>query len=256
MQNFSKCTQRLSIIFYLTVISSSMFGQTTKRPFTVSSEFLITRDFSVQSPDLQPSFRVLSSGVEPALGIMFEFPVKKNLWFGTGYRWKHHWITWTSAIFKSNLWVEEAHSLPLKLTWKKKFDNIPILNRFILDCSGGFLLNKMVHPSVRGSNNVVIDTNDNIIYTIMDSYKHEDVNQVKASISLDGMAKIDYRLYKNLHLCLGYGYTQGFWSLAKGSYRVTGPAGFMDSGTIRNKGSYQYVVLGLRVAFRQNSTRY
>ena len=246
MQN--RNNMRLPILILATVLSSTLFGQTTKHPFSVSAEFLITRDFSVQSPDVGQSFHLRSSGIEPALGIMFEFPVKNNLWFGAGYRWKEHWITWASGLYKSNLRVETAHSLPLKISWRKDLGKSRLLNRFSLDFNGGILISKMAHSLIMDDYKVLEDGNGNIIYTFSETYKNKDVNQVKASISLDGMAKVDYRLYRNLHLYFGYGYTQGFWSLAKGSYNYAGLGGF-DSGTMTNKGSYQYIVLGLRRAF-------
>ncbi len=244
-----KSNNKLSILILATTLTSSLFGQTIKRPFSVAAEFLITRDISVQSPDGGQSFQLRSSGIEPALGIMFEFPIKNNLWFGAGYRWKEHWITWASGLNKSNLRVETAHSLPLKISWRKDFGESRLFNRFSLDFNGGILINKMVHSLIMDDYKVLEDGNGNIIYTFSETYKNKDVNQVNASISLDGMAKIDYRLYKKLHLYLGYGYTQGFWSLAKGSYNYTGLGGF-DAGTMTNKGSYQYMVLGLRRAFR------
>jgi hypothetical protein len=220
MQNRNK--KRLSTLILATELSFTLFGQTTKHPFSISAEFLITRDFSVQSPDVGQSFHLRSSGIEPALGIMFEFPIKNNLWFGAGYRWKE--------------------------PWRKDLGKSRLLNRFSLDFNGGILINKMAHSLIMDDYKVLEDGNGNIIYTFSETYKNKDVNQVKASISLDGMAKVDYRLYRNLHLYFGYGYTQGFWSLAKGSYNYAGLGGF-DSGTMTNKGSYQYIVLGLRRAF-------
>jgi len=240
----------ISIVLFAVLLPLFLQGQRANRPFAVSTEFLVTRDFSIQSPDAGQSFHVLSSGIEPAFGAMFEFPIKNNLWLGAGYRRKEHWITWTSALFKSNLLVETAHSLPIKISWKKSLGKTPLLNRFTADCSGGLLLNKMAHALIFGQNYNLVDSGGNIFATIAETYKNEDVNQVEASVSLDGAIKLNYRLHKSLHLYLGYGYTQGFWRLAKGNYRVTGPAGFVDSGTMTNKGSYKYAVLGLRMTFK------
>lgn len=236
--------------FLVVLIPFSLCGQTAKPRFALSTECLITRDFSTQSPDIGKSFYVLTSGFEPAFGVMVEFPIKNNLWLSTGYRWKRHWIGWASGLVRKNIWVETAHSIPFKVSWKKIVGKSPLLNRVALDISGGFLINKMSHPLIIGYDYNLTDGNGSIIYSVSESYNSEDINQVEATVSLDGAVKVDYRIYKNLHLYVGYGYTQGFWRLAKGNYRYTATSGIVDSGRMSNYGSYQYGLLGLRMSFK------
>lgn len=237
------------VLFIALFSSISLTGQSTKRPLILSTECLITRDFSTQSPDIGKSFNVLTSGFEPAFGVVVEFPIKNNLWLSTGYRWKRHWIGWASGLVKKNIWVETAHSIPFKVSWKKIVGKSPLLNRVALDFSGGFLINKMSHPLIISYDYNLTDGNGSIIYSVSESYNSEDINQVEATVSLDGAIKVDCRIYKNLHLYVGYGYTQGFWRLAKGNYRYTAASGIVDSGRMSNHGSYQYGLLGLRMSF-------
>jgi hypothetical protein len=84
------------------------------------------------------------------------------------------------------------------------------------------------------------------IYTYKEYYYPNEINQVKFSLSIDTYGQISYRLFKNVEVYMGYGYTQGFKTLAKGYYSIRDPTGKETTGSMTNKGTYRYSILGIR----------
>ncbi|MCY7330433.1 MAG: hypothetical protein LH618_17925 [Saprospiraceae bacterium] len=56
--------------------------------------------------------------------------------------------------------------------------------------------------------------------------------------------------YKIMHIYIGYGYTQGTRTLAKGYYTIQTPTS-TTKGSMITKGSYKYGMAGLRFTFSQ-----
>lgn len=242
---------RIFAVLLLTCCFSKTYSQTEKPKFNFSARFLAAGDISTQTPDGGMSSRNSNPILTPGLDINFEVPVKNNLWFSTGYRWKEYWGTALNIVFTSgsSSYLGDIHALYAKLVWRKPFLENLMPDRLSFDIGAGIMGSRIVDNG-GGTSSFSITT----VGTGAGTYSgfstwNSAYNTPNFSASVDGLASLNCRLYKRLYASAGYGFNYGLTDLKRGSYASAGPGGFSTSGTVTTRGSYVYLLTGLTLKF-------
>lgn len=224
----------------------NLYGQKPGDKFSFSANFLIAKDVSLQSPDNGSTSRQ-SFGITPGFEGNFEVRMRKNLWFSTGYRYKDLWGTTSTFAGKESRLLAQTHSIPLKLAWKKDFINSNLLQRFSLVANAGLLLSYVDGNTRFKTKNE--DYPGTVYYSGGTFWKSPSNDEQKMAGALDGMLKLNYRLWNNLNLNAGYGYSYGLSTLVNGQYHISASEVPTASGTMKTRGSYHYMVMGFSMLF-------
>lgn len=244
----------LTLILTFFVLFNSISGQQATSRIGLSAECLMTRDFSVVIPDEGHQFRIRNFA-EPAVEFQIDFPRQHNLRFETGYRWKQHYLLWKAEGFGTGQWVETTHSIPLRVNISNHLSNRKPFNRFSYTISSGVLLDVMQQssslPIIYGGNNQGGSSNGTISFSYRDYYDEKDINQVKASVSLDGSFKLGFQVIDLMQVFVGYGYTVGFRKLAQGRFAGS-YLGVPNSGAFYCRGTYTSSIIGIRFNIEPN----
>jgi hypothetical protein len=214
------------------------------RIISITPEVLFTRDFTVQTSTDGSKTYPRGLGDEASAGAIIRFKTKNNLNFETGYRWKLHWSTSVlSPYFGYGIVIDESHSVPFRAIWEKRTRN----KRLGISASGGVLMSYMTHSYSGGGTTTFSTTLPSGTYLSSITFKPSGTSTPRLVPFLDGVFRIDFRFLRHLDLTLGYGGSKGFLKLSDGQYSVTGPSTSPSSifGTLVNKGSYRYMMLGL-----------
>lgn len=234
------------IIFYF-LLSTSAFGQKSNYRLGISFHYLSAIDYSVQSPDFGSKFKSTLRAY-PSWEGQIAIPFTQFFRVETGYRFKQHTISYKNAYVRSGQWIETSHSFPIRVGLNTSLGHKNWIKKFTYSISSGFLFDIMQQsggaPSI-GSFTFNVNSPAGI-YTYKEYYYPNEINQVKFSLSIDTYGQISYRLFKNVEVYMGYGYTQGFKTLAKGYYSIRDPTGKETTGSMTNKGTYRYSILGIR----------
>jgi hypothetical protein len=237
----------IAMIFFLNPI----YGQKNTTPtahekkkihiLSITPEVLYARDFTAQITSIEGTKTYVQSFPEATFGVTIRFKTKNNLNFETGYRWKPHWSTFTSQLsfFSYSGVVDESHSIPFRAIWEKRSKN----KRWGISASGGVLVSYMAHSYLTLPVSYGITLPDGAYITNVD-IKSSDHSTPRLAQFLDGVLRIDCRVFRHLDLSLGYGGTKGFLNLSEGRYSVVTPSSSF-SGMLICKGSYQYMVAGI-----------
>ena len=243
--NNTSIMTRIFVFLLLTCCFSKTYSQTENNKFSFSVRYLGAGDITVQSPVGGKSFRNGTISIIPGIDANFEMPVKSNFWLSTGYRWKEFWGTTTNI----GSYLGDSHALYAKLVWRKSFFEKLLPGRLSFDIGAGVMGSRIVDNG-GGSSSFTITTfgtgagTYSGFETWNSAYKTPNF-----SASLDGLASLHCRLYKKLYFSAGYGFNYGLKDLKRGSYTLAGPAGFSISGTMATKGSYVYLLTGLKLQF-------
>lgn len=213
------------------------------RIISITPEVLSTRDFTVQTSYADGNKTYPRPLPEVSAGAIIRFKTKNNLNFETGYRWKLHWSTSELLpYFGYGTVIDESHSVPFRAIWEKRTKN----KRLGISASGGVLMSYMTHSYSGGGNTTFSGMSSLGPYTSSITFKSSGSSTPRLVPFLDGVLRIDFRFLRHLDLTLGYGGSKGFLKLSDGQYSVTGPTpSSSSSGTLVNKGSYRYIMLGL-----------
>jgi hypothetical protein len=210
---------------------------------SITPEILLAQDFTVQTPALG-SNKINSKPItELAYGVCIRFKTKNNLNFETGYRRKLHWSifeTKSPYLFSSSV-MDESHSIPFRAIWEKRSKK----KRVGISASAGILASFMTHTYLANDASYGIRYPTGTYFANV-TYKSKGFSTPRFAPFLDGVLKMDCRIFRHLDLSLGYGGSKGFLNLSEGRYNVTAPMPSPSfSGTIVSKGSYHYLVVGL-----------
>jgi hypothetical protein len=215
------------------------------RIISITPEVLFTRDFTVQTSAIDGSKTYPKGfGDEVSAGAIIRFKTKNNLNFETGYRWKLHWSTSELLpYFGYGIVIDESHSVPFRAIWEKRTKN----KRLGISASGGVLMSYMTHSYSGGGTTTLSGMSLSGPHTSSITFKPPGSSTPRLVPFLDGVFRVDFRFLRHWDLTLGYGGSKGFLNLSDGQYNVTSPTQSFPplSGTLVNKGSYRYIMLGL-----------
>ena len=239
------------IVFFLLTFSTSLIGQNpNKYRLNIGGHYLATTDYSIQKPDGENSFKSLILGGSPSFEVQINFPFSKLFQFETGYRYKEHYIVYGITGFSSANWIETTHSIPLRIGAVSTLGRSRLLRRFSFGLGGGVLLDIMQRsdgvPLIYGGQFQIRTSSGT--YLLKSDYDPNEVNQVKAAVSFNGQWQFSCKILKFMHIYIGYGYTHGTRTLAKGYYTIQTPT-TTTKGSMATKGSYKYGMAGLRFTF-------
>lgn len=241
------------ILFLVCLLPLSLFAQKKSRLQSILVAYPFSWDFSVQDPDDGKKFRNITT-VYSAFDVQAVVSRPGKMTIETGYRFKQHWLTYTSRQIESSDWTETTHSIPIKWRFLEATNLPDRLNRFSFIMSAGFLLDIMGrYPGAATGKDAFGFTDVLGSALITSEFKPGDTDRVKYSVSLDIQGQINIRLTKQWYSSVGYGYTQGVQTLARGryTYETTGAYGppFFESGSMLHRGSYTYLKIGLGYRF-------
>ena len=237
----------------LLFVPTLLFGQNKKGKLDISAHYLSTKGISLQQPSSGKSYNISGRIGNPAFELQMNFPFLKSCHIETGYRLKQHYLTFGKDRFYSSEWIETTHSVPLKVSGVLNKKHSKPFRRLSLVGSGGILIDFMQQSSSKpllvGSTVGFTDPSGTFSSA---SYNENEVNQVKTSISLDAQFRAICHVFKFVDITLGYGYTQGTKVIGKGNYLIRTSSG-TDTGSMKSRGSYRYLLLGLR--FHKRASR-
>ncbi len=243
----------MKLVIFLLTFSTSLIGQSlNKYKFNIGGHYLATTDYSIQKPDGENSFKSLILGGSPSFEVQVNFPFSKLFQLETGYRYKEHWIAYKipGLISPAATWIETTHSIPLRVGAVSTLGRSRLLRRFSFGLGGGVLLDIMQRsdglPLISGGQFQTSTSSG--AYLVTSDYNSNEVNQVKAAVSFNGQGQLSYKIFKFIHISIGYGYTQGTRTLAKGYYIIQTPTS-ITKGSMTTKGTYKYTMLGLQFLF-------
>jgi hypothetical protein len=243
---------RTYLFLLLNLLVSNVFCQKDNRqwhPIGLSGEYLLTSSKTIQTPIGGKQF-ICHDYAEGAFGLNIDLPINHRLKLETGYRWKQHWISLCSEFYGFGDWIETTHSIPMRIGIIEPLGQKRLLRKIFFYASGGVIFDFMAQsPSNPTVNNSAVTVGP---YTITETFKPEDLNNVNAGVSLDGRIKMGCQIFRGTQIFLGYGFLKGFRTLAKATYSISGN-GIDIKGTTVNKGSYGYVLLDLRYEIKAKS---
>ena len=218
---------------------------------TLSAAYLSSTDYSIQNFQGGGKER---PKIEDYLCFEIEMSKAVSRWWvlESGYRYKQVPLTYNTSFSQHSSWVEELHSVPVRLKFIPNL-GAKMSKRWTLGVSSGVLMNFMRRSSGAP---LILDQQFTVfqpsgeIYNFSAQYEEDEINQVNNSLSFNIQGNIAYRFWKSLGIAIGYGYVHGNKQLAKGNYQVTIPR-FTYSGTAYTKGSYSYIRLALTYLLRR-----
>lgn len=236
------------------LLSAPLFGQgLSKLNFSVGLARLNTQDYLIQSPQNQAPYKFLAPQDYHGLDLRVNIPLSRFFQVETGYRFKRHWV---GAIFEQGAffeWIESTHSIPVRPSLVLRLPNAGIFSRLSCSIGAGVLFDFMQQsegkPLVMSDTVSVIGGPTNT-WIMASTYKPEEINQVKASVSLNGQVVLSCKLLKFLSIDAGYGYVKGTKTLGKGHYTYRSlTSTVLESGEMSTKGEYKYWMFGLSYLF-------
>jgi hypothetical protein len=228
-------------------LPSQVYGQQKSNHFLrhnlhFSVEVLFTRDYTNRMPIVgQDAWAVYF--VQRALNLNLRLKSFGNFHLETGYRYKGHWHTfeYDNLISSSGSLIANSHSIPLRMSWEKKTKH----KRWGFSICGGVMGTYLTNAYSKGYllSGVTLPSGTYIGEVF---FEEKDRSRPYFIPLLDGALRVDFRVYKNIYLTLGYGGAKSFHNLSEGRYTVKGPSSsLLSSGTISQVGSYDYWILGV-----------